>query len=188
MADVIGPASVVTGGGTLTSAGSKAAAAAAVVTDGGTLTSDTGRKGGRSTSVLTGGGALTSETGRKASSGSAVVLFGGGTLTSIVAKGPVRVPPRPVPPVAAPALPNPTSAPTVTPQAGGTLPAGTYRYAYAGWRLSRTLCTAPSPVAEVVLATGQGSVAISYVDVPGADGHLIYRQAPGETRLYPVEV
>jgi len=84
------------------------------------------------------------------------------------------LPPPTIPSTLA-ALPDPNTAPTLTKTAGGFLLAGTYRYAYAGWRGDQAQVTAPSPWTVITVANGD-KVTMTHPTIPGAEGYLVYRE------------
>lgn len=85
--------------------------------------------------------------------------------------------PAPVAPGYIAPLVNPTVAPTLVSSntGGGALVAGTYRYAYAGWRGRQAQVTAPSPYATIVL-TSDDTVTATFPLITDAEGYLLYRE------------
>lgn len=89
--------------------------------------------------------------------------------------------PAPVPPVDTDPIADPLVAPACVASvtSGGYLPAGTYRYAYAGWVGELGRVTAPSPYTTITTTT-QNTVTLTYPIIAGADGYRVIRDDGSE--------
>lgn len=87
-------------------------------------------------------------------------------------------PPVATPPVARPALLDPTVAPSVADTGSGNLAAGTYDYAYQWWQFDPSRNTVLSPVGWITVPDGS-EITITVPSNADADGYILWRRMHG---------